>query len=105
MIEEMRWLEYGQRLAGERRGALADEEGRLGPPLLAAATAGGARALGLDAGEIAPGRWADLAAIDLGHPALAGASDDTLAVALITGCGNGAVTATCVGGSWREHRR
>ncbi len=104
MIEEMRWLEYGQRLAGERRGALAGPDGRLAPCLLAAATLGGARSLGLPAGTIAPGLWADFAAIDLGHPALAGAEDDTLAEALITGCGNGAVAATSVGGRWREHR-
>lgn len=105
MIEEMRWLEYGQRLAGEKRGALAGPDGRLAPHLLAAATLGGARSLGLPAGAIAPGLWADFAAIDLGHPALAGVSDDTLAEALVTGCDNGAVAATCVGGRWREHRR
>lgn len=33
-------------------------------------TAEGARLLGLDAGEIAPGRLADLVAVDLGHPSL-----------------------------------
>lgn len=33
-------------------------------------TAGGAALLGLDAGEVAPGRVADLVAIDLGHPSL-----------------------------------
>jgi formimidoylglutamate deiminase len=108
MLEVRRWLEYGQRLAGERRGALRDPaSGRVAPALLAAATAGGARALGLEAGEIAPGRWADLVAIDLGHPQLAaapagGGSDpaDTLAEALIFGAGDGVVAATCVGGRW-----
>jgi 5-methylthioadenosine/S-adenosylhomocysteine deaminase len=33
-------------------------------------TAGGAALLGLDAGAIAPGRLADLVAVDLGHPSL-----------------------------------
>ncbi|HYB69015.1 MAG TPA: amidohydrolase [Candidatus Bathyarchaeia archaeon] len=33
-------------------------------------TAGGARLLGLEAGDVEPGRLADLVAIDLGHPSL-----------------------------------
>ena len=33
-------------------------------------TADGAALLGLDAGEVAPGRAADLVAVDLGHPSL-----------------------------------
>ena len=33
-------------------------------------TAGGAALLGLPAGEVAPGRVADLVAVDLGHPSL-----------------------------------
>ena len=104
MLEEMRWLEYGQRLAGERRGVLADRQGRVAMRLLTAATAGGARALGLPAGAIAAGRWADFAAVDIGHPALAGAGADALAAALVFGAGDGAIAATCVGGRWQEHR-
>lgn len=102
MIEEARWLEYGQRLAGERRGAITDGAGASAPALLAAATEAGAAALGLDAGRIEPGRLADLAAIDLGHPSLEGADRETLLAALLLGAGNEAVAATCVGGRWRE---
>jgi len=104
MLEEMRWLEYGQRLASERRGVLADRRGRVAGRLLTAATAGGARALGLAAGVIAAGRWADFAAVDLGHPALAGAGAGDLAAALVFGAGDATIAATCVGGRWREHR-
>lgn len=101
MLEEMRWLEYGQRLAGERRGVLRDPAtGSVAGTLLEAATAGGARALGVEAGEIAPGLWADLVAIDLDHPSLAGAEPETLAAALVFGAADGAVVATCVGGRW-----
>lgn len=102
MIEEMRWLEYGQRLAGERRGALVDEDGSAATALLEVATEAGARSLGLDAGRIEAGRLADLVAIDLDHPSLAGADADTLLTALVFGAGNAAVAATCVGGRWRE---
>jgi formimidoylglutamate deiminase len=105
MVEEARWLEYGQRLAGERRGVLAAADGTavdgaVAPLLLAAATAGGARALGLAAGEIAAGRWADLLLLDLDHPDLAGAGADTLLAAFLFGAGNDAVAATAVGGRW-----
>lgn len=100
MTEEARWLEYGQRLAGERRGALRDAAGRIAPPLLAAATSGGAAALGLPAGEIAPGRPADLLALDLDHPALAGASAETLLPAFLLGAGDAAIAATALGGRW-----
>ncbi len=100
MVEEARWLEYGQRLAGERRGALTDAAGRVAPVLLAAATRGGAGSLGIAAGEIAPGRWADLVAVDLDHPALAGAGADELLAAFLLGAGDEAVAASCVGGRW-----
>jgi formiminoglutamate deiminase len=102
MSEEMRWLEYGQRLRRERRGVLADEEGRVGRSLLTAATRGGAAALGLAAGAIAEGSWADLTALDLDAPALAGCDGTTLLDAWVFGAGDRAVAATCVGGRWRE---
>jgi formiminoglutamate deiminase len=104
MLEEMRWLEYGQRLARQERGMLRDGRGEVAPALLQAATLGGARALGLPAGEIAPGRWADFAAIDLEAPGLAGADAASLPAALAFGCAEEAVAATCVGGRWEAYR-
>ncbi len=108
MLEEARWLELVQRLARERRGVLRDEAegagGRVATVLLEAATAGGARALGIDAGAIRPGAWADFVAIDLASPELAGWSEDTLLESLLLGAGNRALAATCVGGAWREAR-
>jgi formimidoylglutamate deiminase len=102
LLEEMRWLEYGQRLRGESRGILRDGGGAVAADLLRAATAGGARALGLPCGELAPGRWADLVAVDLGHPALAGWEPSTLLESLIFGAGDDAIVATAVGGEWRR---
>jgi formimidoylglutamate deiminase len=102
--EEMRWLEYGQRLRARERGVLRDGAGRVAPALLRAATLGGAGALGLDAGAIAPGAWADLVAVDLNAPALAGWDAATLVEALVFGAGDEVVAATCVGGDWMEHR-
>ncbi|MHC4992238.1 MAG: formimidoylglutamate deiminase [Planctomycetota bacterium] len=102
MTEEMRWLEYGQRLALQSRGVCRDGSGAVGPWLLRCATRHGARALGLRAGRIEPGCLADLTAIDLHHPSLAGWTPETLVDAWILGTGNGAVAATCVGGRWSE---
>jgi formimidoylglutamate deiminase len=101
MLEEMRWLEYGQRLRGELRGALPGPAGDVAPTVLAAATAGGARALGVPAGRIAAGCWADFAALDLAAPALAGVPAERLLEALVFGAGNEAIAGTYVGGRWR----
>src|SRR5215210_3433759 len=101
-LEEMRWLEYGQRLRRERRGLLRNGEGEVASVVLDAATAGGARALGLRAGRIDVGHWADLVVIDLEHPSLAGCEVETLAEALVTGADNGVVRGTYVGGIWKS---
>jgi formimidoylglutamate deiminase len=100
-IEEMRWLEYGQRLRGERRGALADARGGVAATLLEAATSGGAAALGIGGGRIAPGEWADFVALKLGAVPLAGEPAEGLLEAIVFGAGNEAIAGTFVGGKWR----
>jgi formiminoglutamate deiminase len=108
LLEEMRWMEYVQRLATQSRGVLRDpqgEDGQVARTVLRAATLGGARALGLDAGRIAPGAWADFVAVDLQAPSLAGWEPESLLDSLVFGAGNEVISATCVGGVWQEHRR
>ncbi len=100
MIEEMRWLEYVQRLARRERGVGRDEGGAVARRLLAAATAGGARSLGLDTGAIRPGAWADLVALDLTAPALAGWTPETLLDSLVFGAGDEVLAEVCVAGRW-----
>jgi formimidoylglutamate deiminase len=102
LLEEMRWLEYGQRLRSGSRGPLADSEGRVALTMLRAGTVGGARALGLATGQVQKGLWADFAAIDLSHPALADYDVDHLLEAVLFGADNGVIISTCVGGQWRE---
>jgi formimidoylglutamate deiminase len=104
-IEEMRWLEYAQRLATENRGILRNHDGNVARVLLEAATAGGAGALGVEAGRIEPGLWADFAALDLDSPLIAGWTPETLLESVIFGSTEEVVAATCVGGEWVEHRR
>jgi formimidoylglutamate deiminase len=100
--EEMRWLEYAQRLRSGRRGLAVDEEGSCARKLLECATISGAKALGLRAGRIETGCPADFAAIDLTTPSLQGWTDDTLLDAFIFGTGSEAIREVCVGGKWIE---
>lgn len=104
LVEEMRWLEYGQRLRRRIRGALADPGGQPARAAFLAATEGGADALGLQVGRIAPGCWADFATIHLHSLGLAGSRPEFLLDALVFGAGADVVTATCVGGRWTTHR-
>lgn len=102
LLEEMRWLEYGQRLATQSRGVLRDDGGQVARTLLRAATIGGAEALGIEAGRIAPGAWADFVALDLTAPTLEGWEPETLLDALVFGAAEEAIAGTCVGGDWEE---
>jgi cytosine/adenosine deaminase-related metal-dependent hydrolase len=104
LVEEMRWLEYAQRLRREKRGALTDQEGHVARNMIAAATEGGAAALGVEAGAIRQGLWADFTVVDLNTLELAGATSDTLAEALIFGADASVVTSTSVAGIWQHHR-
>ena len=74
----------------------------LARPLLSIATVSGARALGVEAGTIGAGYWADLTALDLDAPALADCDPDTLLDAWVFGGDNQTIAATCVGGRWRD---
>ena len=91
-------------LRAGRRGVLSAASGDadVGASLLRCATEHGAASLGVHAGAIEPGRWADFALVDLSRPALAGCcTADPLLPALIFGCAADAVVcATCVGGRW-----
>lgn len=76
--QELRALEYSQRLAQRARALLASEEAPfVGTNLFAHAVQGGAQALGVPAG-LAAGHAADIVSLDLDHPAFAGADDATL---------------------------
>jgi formimidoylglutamate deiminase len=100
--EEMRWLEYVQRLSAIQRGVCVDERGSVAGRLLEMATANGARCLGIKAGRIAPKHHADFIAINLDAPALRGWTPQTLLDSLIFGTGNEAISDVCVAGNWRS---
>jgi formimidoylglutamate deiminase len=78
LTEELRTLEYSQRLRDLSRNVLVPEHGSIGAFLYTEAAKGGARALGRDAGVIAEGKLADLVAIDSQHVSLCGLKDEQL---------------------------
>ena len=98
LAEELRTLEYGQRLRDRQRNCLAPPGGSTGRALFDAARRGGAQALGAPAGAIGPGRVADLVVLDDGNPALVGRSGDQILDAWIFAGGDGVVRDVFAGG-------
>ncbi|HET7409667.1 MAG TPA: formimidoylglutamate deiminase, partial [Paracoccaceae bacterium] len=78
LSEELRTLEYSQRLRDRARAVLASPGRSAGRTLFEGAASGSAQALGRDAGAIRPGAWADLAALDGAALAVAGLDGDAL---------------------------
>lgn len=76
--EELRQLEYSQRLRDIARVTLTHDGKSCGRTLYDAALEGGAQALGRDSGSISPGKWADMIALDEGNAALLGLEGDRL---------------------------
>ncbi len=81
--EELRWLEYGQRLACERRNIAAMPGQRTGRNLYERAVDGGAQAGGLGGGRLEKGAHADLVVLDDDSPMLLGHDADSLLDALV----------------------
>jgi formiminoglutamate deiminase len=76
LTEELRTLEYSQRLRDLARTVLAGEEGSVGEYVYRRASLGSAQALGRASGEIAAGRLADLVALDCSGAGFAGVAEE-----------------------------
>ena len=124
-VEELRLLDYGQRLATGRRSVLRDhpggsvpaegtrpEAGGDPPPaarhalsgaggaLLRGAWHGGSQALGWEGGSVAPAKRADLVVLDGKHPALVGRSGHAVLDSWVFSGTDNPVRDVMVGGSW-----
>ncbi len=100
-VEELRWLEYGQRLVTRRRNRLSSDSaggGHVGAALYRGALAGGRRAMGRRLGAIEAGARADLLVLDEGAPTLLGKRGDTLLDALVFAGNRCGVRDVMVGG-------
>ncbi|WP_022953279.1 formimidoylglutamate deiminase [Leucothrix mucor] len=97
--EELRWLEYGQRLLHRSRNVLAGGyERSTGRTIFDKAVAGGAQACGHNSGAIAVGKRADFIVLDTNHPLLCERSGDELLDSWIFSGNSNAVRDVCVGG-------
>lgn len=78
LSEELRTLDYSQRLRDHSRAAFATPDRSTGRRLFDAINRGGARAAGRNSGAIAEGRLADFVALDDSSVNLAGRRGDTI---------------------------
>ncbi len=106
-VEDLRWLEYGQRLLHRRRTLLTGGAGsHNGAWLYRQALTGGAQALGRRIGALEVGARADWLVLDQEHPLLACRRGDAWLDALIFAGNANAIRDVIVGGQWcvREGR-
>jgi formimidoylglutamate deiminase len=101
VAEELRWLEYAQRLVTGRRAVLCSSDvPSVGHYVYAAAANGGAQALGRRIGAIAPGHRADVIVLDVEAPPLLATPDASILDRFIFGGAAGAIKDVMVGGRW-----
>jgi len=99
--EELRWVEYGQRLTLRRRNVAASPaQPSVGTNLWRDAAAGGAQALGRKMGGLAAGLRADLVVLDADSIDLVGRSGDRIADTLLVCAGSRLVRHVMVAGRW-----
>ncbi|MFJ3482706.1 formimidoylglutamate deiminase [Pseudomonas sp. NPDC090202] len=101
VVEELRWLEYGQRLRDQRRNRLyrADQP-MVGRTLYDAALIGGAQAMGQPVGALEVGKRADWLVLDGNDPYLATASGDAILNRWLFAGGDRQVREVMVNGRW-----
>jgi len=98
--DELRQLEYGQRLRHRQRNVLSSGAGRsTGRTLFDHALAGGAQAMAQATVGLAPGARADIVTLDAAHPSLAGRTGDAAIDGWIFAAGNGAIDCVWAGGN------
>jgi formimidoylglutamate deiminase len=104
--EELRLLEYVQRLVGRRRNlTISSTSPAVGTTLWLEAAAGGAQALGREMGALAEGRRADFVVLDGEHPDVANRRGDAIANAFIFSGSSGLVRDVMVAGRWVVQER
>ncbi|MBX8515857.1 formimidoylglutamate deiminase [Pseudomonas cichorii] len=107
VVEELRWLEYGQRLRDQRRNRLyRSDQPMVGRTLFDAALSGGAQALGQGIGKLEVGQRADWVVLDGSDPYLETACGDAILNRWLFAGGDRQVRDVLVNGRWvvREGR-
>jgi len=99
--EELRWLEYGQRLQRQERNIMASPEASTGTTLLQHFSRSAPQATGRAVGRLAPGFRADIIVLDDSPPQLEGRIRDSLVDTVIFATSTNPVRHVMVGGRWR----
>ena len=100
-IEELRWLEYAQRLIKQQRAILAtDKQASVGANLWQRAALGGAQSTNSNTGELAIGKQADLLVLDEQQTRLFAHSDQHRLDSLIFASQQNPVKDVMVNGQW-----
>lgn len=100
-FEELRWLEYGQRLSSRSRNVAAVRGSHTGRSLFEQVLEGGALACGHGAGQLSAGEHADLVILDDESAMLAGHDTDSILDALVFSGARLPIDRVMVGGEWR----
>jgi formimidoylglutamate deiminase len=100
-FEELRWLEYGQRLATQSRNIASLAEPHVGRELFARALDGGAQATAQSLPGLQEGAFADLVALDDDDPMLVEHDDASLLDALVFSGYRLPIDRVMVHGDWR----
>ena len=78
LTEELRMLEYSQRLFRKERNIMKDTSRSIGKSLYISALSGGAQGMARNSGNIASGQWADLLTLNSDALTLYGSSEDEI---------------------------
>lgn len=110
VVEELRWLEYVQRLVLRERTIIKDHDiPSVGATLFDRALSGGAQALGRKTGKIEAGYRADLLVLDPNLPVMTGKIRDHILDTAIFAANENPVRDVMAGGRWvvknRHHKR
>ena len=100
-FEELRWLEYGQRLVTRSRNVAAIRRTHTGRNLFEHALAGGARACGNGSGSLRTGSAADLVILDDQSPMFAGHDKESILDALVFSGFTLPIDRVMVAGEWQ----
>jgi len=100
-FEELRWLEYGQRLSSQSRNVSVFDGGHTGYTLFDLVATGGGRASGQKTGRLETAALADLIVLDDTDPVFGGHDEDTLLDTLVFSGYRVPIQRVMVHGEWQ----
>lgn len=101
VVEELRWLEYGQRLRDQKRNRLyKTDQPMIGRSIFNATLSGGAQALGQPVGALSVGCRADWIVLNGDNPYIATSTGDHILNRWLFACNDNQIRDVMVNGKW-----